>query len=66
MDFTAIYRVSLEGHAWQNMTQEMAKEITMRAHNTGMAVVGVWMLEIAEGYSTILNENGLKSDIEED
>jgi len=38
----------------------------MRAHNTGMAVVGVWMLEIAEGYSTILNENGLKSDIEED
>jgi ATP-dependent Clp protease adapter protein ClpS len=56
----------LEGHAWQNMTQEMAKEITMRAHNTGMAVVGVWMLEIAEGYSTILNENGLKSDIEED
>jgi len=62
VDFTAIYRVSLEGHAWQNMTQE----ITMRAHNTGMAVVGVWMLEIAEGYSTILNENGLKSDIEED
>ena len=48
------------------MSAEMAKEITARAHNTGMAIVGVWMYELAEGYSDILRSNGLKSDIEAD
>lgn len=48
------------------MSAEMAKEITARAHNTGMAVVGIWMYELAEGYSDILKSNGLRSDIEAD
>ena len=48
------------------MSAEMAKEITARAHNTGMAIVGIWMYELAEGYSDILRSNGLKSDIEAD
>lgn len=46
------------------MSPEMAKEITARAHNTGMAIVGVWMYELAEGYSDILKSQGLRSDIE--
>ena len=48
------------------MSAEMAKEITARAHNTGMAIVGIWMYELAEGYSDILKSNGLRSDIEAD
>jgi len=48
------------------MSPEMAKEITTRAHNTGMAIVGVWMYELAEGYSDVLKSQGLKSDIEAD
>ncbi len=48
------------------MSADMAKEITARAHNTGMAIVGIWMYELAEGYSDILRSNGLRSDIEAD
>ena len=48
------------------MSPEMAKEITQRAHNTGMAIVGIWMYELAEGYSDILKSQGLRSDIEAD
>jgi ATP-dependent Clp protease adaptor protein ClpS len=49
-----------------DMSADMAKEITARAHNTGMAIVGIWMYELAEGYMDILRSNGLKSDIEAD
>lgn len=49
-----------------DMSPEMAKEIAARAHNTGMAIVGVWMYEIAEGYSEILQAQGLRTDIEAD
>jgi len=49
-----------------DMSAEMAKEIANRAHNTGMAIVGVWMYELAEGYSDILKTQGLRSDIEAD
>jgi hypothetical protein len=31
-----------------------------------MAVVGIWMYELAEGYSDILKSQGLRSDIEKD
>ena len=32
----------------------------------GMAVVGIWMFELAEAYSDLLNSAGLKSDVEEE
>lgn len=48
------------------MSADMAKEITARAHNTGMAIVGIWMYELAEGYSDILKSQGIHSDIEKD
>ena len=41
-----------------------AKEITVAAHNTGMAIVGVWMYEMAEAYSDVLRSAGLRSDID--
>jgi ATP-dependent Clp protease adapter protein ClpS len=44
---------------------ERAKEITEEAHTTGMAIVGVWMFELAEAYADVLRTAGLNSDIEE-
>eukprot|EP00960_Hanusia_phi_P076384 768554-Hanusia_phi.AAC.3 len=46
------------------MTADKAKEITVIAHNTGMAIVGVWMYEMAEAYSDVLRSAGLRSDID--
>eukprot|EP00961_Rhodomonas_salina_P047524 638521-Rhodomonas_salina.1 len=48
------------------MDKETAKRITEEAHTTGMSIVGVWMFEMAEGYSDILRSQGLKSDIAEE
>eukprot|EP00285_Hemiselmis_virescens_P020049 CAMPEP_0173388874 /NCGR_PEP_ID=MMETSP1356-20130122/11077_1 /TAXON_ID=77927 ORGANISM="Hemiselmis virescens, Strain PCC157" /NCGR_SAMPLE_ID=MMETSP1356 /ASSEMBLY_ACC=CAM_ASM_000847 /LENGTH=196 /DNA_ID=CAMNT_0014345879 /DNA_START=272 /DNA_END=862 /DNA_ORIENTATION=+ len=48
------------------MTADKAKLITNEAHNNGMAVVGIWMFELAEAYSDILNSAGLKSEVEEE
>ncbi len=45
---------------------ERAKEITEEAHTTGMAIVGIWMFELAEAYSDVLQTAGLSSDIEEE
>ncbi len=45
---------------------ERAKEITEEAHNTGMSIVGIWMFELAEAYSDVLQSAGLHSDIEEE
>lgn len=47
------------------MTADKAKEITEEAHTNGLALVGIWMFELAEAYSDVLSSAGLKSDIEE-
>uniref|UniRef100_A0A6U4V643 Adaptor protein ClpS core domain-containing protein n=2 Tax=Hemiselmis andersenii TaxID=464988 RepID=A0A6U4V643_HEMAN len=48
------------------MTGDRAKLITAEAHNNGMAVVGIWMYELAEAYSDLLNSAGLRSEVEEE
>eukprot|EP00284_Hemiselmis_tepida_P018249 CAMPEP_0174919222 /NCGR_PEP_ID=MMETSP1355-20121228/3546_1 /TAXON_ID=464990 /ORGANISM="Hemiselmis tepida, Strain CCMP443" /LENGTH=175 /DNA_ID=CAMNT_0016164439 /DNA_START=193 /DNA_END=720 /DNA_ORIENTATION=- len=48
------------------MTTDKAKLITGEAHNNGMAVVGIWMYELAEAYSDLLNSAGLRSEVEEE
>jgi len=48
------------------MTADKAKAVTDEAHTNGLALVGVWMFELAEAYSDMLRSAGLKSDIEEE
>lgn len=47
------------------LSPEQARSIMEKAHRDGMAVVGIWIFEISEGYCDMLRNNGLKSDIEE-
>ncbi len=46
------------------MTADKAKAVTDEAHNNGLALVGIWMFELAEAFSDVLRSAGLKSDIE--
>lgn len=48
------------------MTPDKAKLITNEAHSNGLAVVGIWMFELAEAYSDMLNCAGLRSEVEEE
>lgn len=48
------------------MSGPKAKEITAEAHNNGMAIVGIWMFELAEAYSDLLRAAGLRSDVEQE
>jgi ATP-dependent Clp protease adaptor protein ClpS len=41
-----------------------AQSIMQKAHTTGMALVGVWVFELAEAYCDLLRSEGLVSDIE--
>ena len=41
-----------------------ARAIMHKAHTTGMAVVGIWVFELAEAYCDLLRGEGLVSDIE--
>ena len=40
--------------------------VMQKAHKNGMAVVGIWLFELAEAYCERLKSGGLISDIEEE
>lgn len=46
------------------LTEEHAWSIMQKAHKDGMAVVGIWILELAEGYCDLLRNNGIRSDVQ--
>ena len=39
--------------------------MSQQAHKHGMAVVGVWVFELAEAYCNALKTNGLIASVEE-
>jgi len=45
------------------LTEGEAFEVMMKAHRAGMGVVGVWVLELAEGYCAQLTGAGLIANI---
>jgi len=48
------------------LTQADAYLIMQKAHKQGMAVVGVWVFEVAEAYCDKLKSGGLISSVTED
>ena len=48
------------------MTQADAYVVMQKAHKSGMAVVGVWVFEIAEAYCDGLKTGGLIASITEE
>jgi len=48
------------------LTQADAYVIMQKAHKSGMAVVGVWMFELAEAYCERLRAGGLISSVAEE
>jgi ATP-dependent Clp protease adapter protein ClpS len=51
------------------LTEMQAYQTMMRAHQNGMAVVGIWVYEVAEMYAEGLKKNGIVADmvpVEED
>ena len=48
------------------LTQADAYLVMQKAHQSGMAVVGVWAFEIAEAYCELLKKGGLISSITEE
>lgn len=47
------------------LTQANAYHVMQKAHKHGMAVVGVWVFELAEAYCNALKTNGLIASVEE-
>eukprot|EP00308_Calcidiscus_leptoporus_P003640 CAMPEP_0119377082 /NCGR_PEP_ID=MMETSP1334-20130426/43078_1 /TAXON_ID=127549 /ORGANISM="Calcidiscus leptoporus, Strain RCC1130" /LENGTH=107 /DNA_ID=CAMNT_0007395871 /DNA_START=124 /DNA_END=447 /DNA_ORIENTATION=+ len=48
------------------LSQADAYVIMQSAHKNGMAVVGIWLFELAEAYCELLKSGGLISNIEEE
>ncbi len=48
------------------LTQADAYLVMQKAHQSGMAVVGVWAFEVAEAYCELLKKGGLISSITEE
>ena len=49
-----------------DLKQEDAYVIMQKAHKQGMAVVGIWVFEVAEAYSDKLKTGGLISSVTEE
>lgn len=48
------------------LTQADAYVVMQKAHKSGMAVVGVWVFELAEAYCAQLKSGGLISSVTEE
>ena len=46
-----------------DLTQADAYVIMQKAHKSGMAVVGVWVLEVCEAYCDLLRNGGLIASV---
>merc|ERR1712078_30348 len=49
-----------------DLTQADAYAIMQKAHKSGMAVVGIWVFELAEAYCDLLRAGGLIASVTEE
>ena len=49
-----------------DLTQADAYVVMQKAHQSGMAVVGVWAFELAEAYCELLKKGGLIASVTEE